>query len=73
VREAYGSQHEWAYLINGFRLEDWSMGKKRSFANYMKMVGLNTNTKIVTTNEWCHKGEWPPEAKEYYYDKKDRK
>jgi hypothetical protein len=46
------------------------MGNKRSFSNYMKMVGLDTDTKIVRTNQWCHNGEWPPEAKEYYYDKK---
>lgn len=44
------------------RLEDWSMGTKRSFNNYMEMVGLNTETKVATTNLWCHKGEWPEQV-----------
>ena len=41
------------------------MGGKRSFNNYMDMVGLNTLTKEVTTNNWCHKGEWPIQAAPY--------
>ena len=41
------------------------MGSKRSFTNYMDMVGLNTLTKVVTTNHWCHKGEWPQQALPY--------
>ena len=38
------------------------MGTKRSFKNYMDMVGLNTETKVATTNLWCHKGEWPEQV-----------
>eukprot|EP00596_Hydrurales_sp_CCMP1899_P002197 CAMPEP_0119042790 /NCGR_PEP_ID=MMETSP1177-20130426/16162_1 /TAXON_ID=2985 /ORGANISM="Ochromonas sp, Strain CCMP1899" /LENGTH=494 /DNA_ID=CAMNT_0007009807 /DNA_START=112 /DNA_END=1593 /DNA_ORIENTATION=+ len=35
-----------------YRSEDWSMGNKRSFSNYMQMVGLDTQTKVVTVNRW---------------------
>ena len=38
------------------------MGTKRSFNKYMEMVGLNTDTKVATTNHWCHKGEWPEQV-----------
>ena len=51
-------------------MEDWGMGTKRSFDQYMKMVGLDAVTKTQTTNKWCHRAEWPEEAKQYYYDKK---
>ena len=46
------------------------MGKKRSFAQYMKMVGIDTMSKIVTTNKWCHNGEWPEIALPYKLDRK---
>lgn len=49
-----------------YRLEDWSMGNKRSFDAYMKMVGLEPKTKTVTRNMWCHEGKWPDIAKQYY-------
>ena len=49
------------------RLEDWSMGTKRSFNNYMEMVGLNTETKVATTNLWCHKGEWPEQVQWLFF------
>jgi ribulose bisphosphate carboxylase small subunit len=32
------------------------MGNKRSFNEYMKMVGIDTLTKKVTVNTWCHRG-----------------
>jgi len=48
-----------------YRLDDWGMGKKRSMAKYMQMVGLDMNSKIATKNKWCHHGEWPEIAKEY--------
>ena len=48
------------------------MGNKRSFKNYMDMVGLDANTKTVTKNTWCHKGEWPQQALQYKIDKKDK-
>lgn len=45
------------------------MGKKRSFANYMEMVGIDTLSKKVTPNKWCHKGEWPEIALKYQVKK----
>lgn len=48
-----------------YRLEDWSMGTKRSFAQYMEMVGINTLNKVVTPNKWCHTGDLPPQARPY--------
>jgi hypothetical protein len=46
------------------------MGNKRSFQQYMDMVGLDTSGKIVRVNHWCRNAEWPEQAKPYYYDKK---
>eukprot|EP01038_Epipyxis_sp_PR26KG_P009420 gene9420-12689_t len=48
-----------------YRQDDWAMGKKRSFSRYMEMVGINPVSKVVTPNVWCHKGEWPENAKQY--------
>ena len=39
------------------------MGTKRSFDNYMTMVGLNTLTKEVRVNKWCRDGEWPEQVR----------
>jgi hypothetical protein len=55
-----------------YRLEEWSMGKMRSYRDYLQMVGLNMQTKEVRPNKWCHNAEWPPEAKPYYFDKSMR-
>ncbi len=52
-----------------FRQDQWSMGKKRSFSQYMEMVGIETKSKKVTPNVWCHKGEWPEIAKQYMVKK----
>jgi hypothetical protein len=41
------------------------MGGKRSFASYMDMVGLDVVKKTVTRNQWCSRGEWPPQALPY--------
>lgn len=38
------------------RHSTWGMGNKRSFNEYMKMVGIDTLTKKVTVNTWCHRG-----------------
>lgn len=46
------------------------MGKKRSFTQYMKMVGIDTQSKVVTKNQWCHNGEWPEIALPYKLDSK---
>lgn len=48
-----------------YRLSDWAMGRKRSLAKYMEMVGLEMNSKTQKPNMWCHHGEWPEIAKEY--------
>ncbi len=52
-----------------YRLEDWSMGTKRSFRQYMEMVGINVFSKVVTRNMWCHQGEWPPQAAQFKVSK----
>lgn len=48
-----------------YRMEEWGMGRQRSFAAYMKMVGIDPVSKITTPNKWCHKGEWPVQAQQY--------
>eukprot|EP01041_Mallomonas_annulata_P000653 gene653-1265_t len=48
-----------------YRLEDWSMGNKRSFATYLDMVGIEPLTKTITPNFWCHQAKWPPQAEPY--------
>lgn len=52
-----------------FRQDDWSMGRKRSLEQYMKMVGLDMTGKKVRKNMWCHKGDWPEEALPYRISK----
>jgi hypothetical protein len=57
-----------------YRLDDWSMGTKRSMKEYMKMVGIDTETKTITPNMWCHEGRWPEQALQYKLtDKKVRR
>ena len=46
-------------------MDEWGLGKKRSFAKYMKMVGIDTISKQVTPNVWCHTGDWPDAALPY--------
>lgn len=55
------------------RLSEWSMGDKRSYSQYLKMVNLNMQTKVQKPNQWCHRGEWPEEAKPYYFDKSQKR
>ena len=52
-----------------YRVDEWGMGTKRSYKEYLKMVGLDMVTKKVKANQWCHRGEWPAEAMQYYRDK----
>ena len=52
-----------------YRLEDWSMGSRRSFTTYMQMVGLDVRRKAVVRNGWCHSGEWPAVARGYKVSK----
>lgn len=51
--------------LTTYRLEDWSMGGKRSFHDYMDMVGLDVVKKTVVKNSWCGRGEWPKQALPY--------
>jgi ribulose bisphosphate carboxylase small subunit len=44
------------------------MGRQRAYRDYLRMVGIEPWTKTVVVNNWCHKGEWPEEAKLYRYD-----
>ena len=55
------------------RLDEWGLGKKRSFAQYMNMVGIDTVAKKVTPNKWCHQGDWPAIALPYKLDKKEKR
>ena len=49
-----------------YRLDDWSLGRNRSFNMYMKMVNIDTiSKKRPAQNKWCHQGFWPPEAAHY--------
>ena len=45
-----------------YRLEDYAYGRKRSAKAYYDMVGIHPVDKVIRKNDWCHKGEWPPEA-----------
>ena len=51
-------------------VEQYSMGKVRPLAEYLRIVGLNMTTKEVTYTEWCETGKVPPgfEAYAYLYD-----
>ena len=40
-------------IVIGCRLDDWSMGRERSFSSYMDMVGIEPRTKTITANTWC--------------------
>lgn len=54
-----------------FRLDDWSLGRNRSFDAYMKMVSIDTRSKKhPLKNKWCHQGYWPVEAAQYKLDDK---
>ena len=48
-----------------YRLDEWSMGRERSFHEYMDMVGIDTVNKVITKNMWCHNGNWPEQALQY--------
>jgi [Skp1-protein]-hydroxyproline N-acetylglucosaminyltransferase len=52
-----------------YRMDEWGMGRQRSFAAYMQMVGIDPVSKIVTPNNWCHNGEWPSQAQQYFVHK----
>mmetsp|Transcript_15258 Transcript_15258/g.28723 ORF Transcript_15258/g.28723 Transcript_15258/m.28723 type:complete len:529 (+) Transcript_15258:39-1625(+) len=47
------------------KLDRWSMGRERSFSDYMHMVGLDPVNKVSTRNEWCHQEVWPEDAMKF--------
>ena len=48
-----------------YRLNDWGMGSKRSYAAYLEMVGIEPISKTITPNLWCHKGDHPQQSLPY--------
>ena len=56
-----------------YKQHEYGMGTQRSYADYLKMVGIDFESKTVTRNTWCNKGEWPDIAKQYYVDKTKKK
>jgi hypothetical protein len=46
-------------------VEQYSMGTARPLADYLKIVGLNMTTKLVTQTKWCEGGFPPPGFEEY--------
>lgn len=52
-----------------YRHTDWAMGTERPLSEYMAMVGLNPATLDVHTNGWCKRGETPPQALPYVFNK----
>ena len=43
-----------------------------AYAPPMQMVGIDTMTKTITTNTWCHSGTTPPEGLPYVVDAKSK-
>jgi len=56
---------QYYFSIVLYRLEDFAYGRKRSARAYYDMVGIHPVDKVIRKNDWCHKGEWPPEAIPY--------
>jgi hypothetical protein len=48
-------------------VEQYSMGSSRKLADYLKIVGLNMNTKEVTYTAWCETGVPPPGFEKYVH------
>lgn len=46
-------------------VEQYSMGTSRSLEDYLKIVGLNMNTKEVSYTQWCETGVPPPGFEKY--------
>jgi len=46
-------------------VEQYSMGKERTVEDYLKMVGLNMTSKVVTDTTWCTSGTPPPGFEQY--------
>lgn len=52
-----------------YNLDNFNLGKKRSFEEYMKFVSLDVKKKTVKKNNWCHEGEYPENIKKYKINK----
>lgn len=48
-----------------YRSEQWGLGKRRSLEGYLRMVGIDSLSKQVQPNQWCHDGVWPTDALPY--------
>lgn len=48
-----------------YKINQWAMGRERSFSDYMSMVGLDVVNKVATPNLWCLEQNWPNVAKKY--------
>ena len=46
-------------------VDQYSMGSTRTLDDYLKIVGLNMNTKEVTYTAWCETGVPPPGFEKY--------
>ncbi len=46
-------------------VEQYSMGSSRKLEDYLKIVGLNMNTKEVTYTAWCETGVPPPGSEKF--------
>lgn len=51
-------------------VEQYSMGTERPLEEYLRIVGMNMTTKLITKTGWCETGRPPPGFEEYahYYD-----
>jgi len=46
-------------------IDQYTMGTARPLEDYLKMVGLNMTTKMVTNTHWCETGVPPPGFEQY--------
>jgi hypothetical protein len=46
-------------------VEQYSMGTERPLEEYLRNVGMNMTTKLITMTNWCESGTPPPGFEEY--------
>jgi hypothetical protein len=46
-------------------VEQYSMGTERPLEEYLRIVGMNMTTKLITKTHWCESGTPPPGFEEY--------
>jgi len=47
------------------KVEEYTLGTKRSIQEYLVMAGYNFTHKIAVTPDWCYEGVVPPSISEY--------